>query len=103
MSSRHGGPTAFDAGLARALGATSLVAFALGGAGHDLHGRPDVSTVQLVELALIAAFVVWGLHRVLAGRPGYFTYFVIAFVTLWEGVTCSRRSVTASYCWRFRR
>ncbi len=76
-----------DAGLARGLGATSLVAFALGGVGHDLHGRPNVSTVQLVELALIAAFVVWGLHRVLVGRPGYFTYFVIAFVTLWEGVS----------------
>jgi hypothetical protein len=24
---------------------------------------------------------------VLLARPGYFTYFVIAFVTLWEGVT----------------
>ena len=39
-----------DAGLARALGATSLVAFALGGAGQDLHGRPNVSSTQLVEL-----------------------------------------------------
>jgi hypothetical protein len=44
-----------------------------------------VSVVQWITLALSFAFVAWGLWRVLFQRPGYFTYFVIAFVAIWEG------------------
>ncbi len=76
-----------DARLARGLGATSLIAFAVAGAGQDLHGRPTVSALQLVELGAILAFVVWALRRVLLQRAGYFGYFVIAGLALWEGAT----------------
>jgi hypothetical protein len=64
-----------------ALGAVSTIAL-----GRQLHGRPIVSAFQLVELGAILAFVGWGLFRVLFRRPGFFTYFVIAIVALWEGL-----------------
>ena len=44
-----------------------------------------MSVFQLVELAAILAFVVWGLFRVGFRRAGAFTYFGIAVVALWEG------------------
>jgi hypothetical protein len=74
-----------DALVARGLASVALVAFALGGLGRELHGRPTVSIWQAVELALILAFAAWGLRRVLFGRPGYFSFFVIAFAVIWEG------------------
>ncbi len=77
---------ALDQHVARALAVCALVAFALGGAAQDLHGRPTVSVVQLGELVVILAFAAWGLQRVLFGRPGFFTYLVLAFLSLWEGL-----------------
>jgi hypothetical protein len=78
---------ALDARIARGLGATSLIAFAVAGAARDLHGRPGVTALQLIELAVLLSFVAWGLRRVLLGEPGYFTYLVISFVALWEGIS----------------
>jgi hypothetical protein len=75
-----------DARVARVLGIATLLAFAVAAAGRQLHGRPAVSALQLIELALMLAFVAWGLRRVLWQRPGYFAYFVIAFAALWEGL-----------------
>jgi hypothetical protein len=75
-----------DARVAQVLGAGALIAFALGGAGQDLHGRPTVTVVQLVELAAILAFVAWALQRVLLARAGYFAYLVFALIALWEGL-----------------
>ncbi len=75
-----------DARLAQMLGAGALIAFALGGAGQNLHGRPTVTILQLAELAAIIAFVAWGLHRVLVRRAGYFLYLVFALIALWEGL-----------------
>jgi hypothetical protein len=77
--------SALDRSIARALAVAALIATAIGGAGRELHGRPMVSVGQLILLASILAFAVWGLRRVLLGRAGYFGYFVISFVTLWVG------------------
>ena len=46
-----------------------------------------MSVVQLIEMGIILAFVGWGLVRVLLRRArlGYFFYFLIAIVALWEG------------------
>ncbi len=77
--------SALDRSIARALAVAALIATAIGGAGRELHGRPTVSVGQLILLASILAFVVWGLRRVLLARAGYFGYFVISFVTLWVG------------------
>ena len=71
--------------VARALAIAALIATAAAGAGRELHGRPDVSVVQLITFAIIIAFVGWGLRRVLLETPGYFTYFAISFVAIWEG------------------
>ncbi len=74
-----------DLALARGLGIIGLSATTVAVVGRDLHGRPSVSVFQLIELAVVLAFVAWGLRRVLFGRPGYFTYLVIAIFALWQG------------------
>jgi hypothetical protein len=40
---------------------------------------------QLVELAVVLAFAIWAAFHVISNRPGYFPYFAVAFVALWEG------------------
>jgi hypothetical protein len=71
---------------ARVLALGALAAVVIAGLGRQLHGRPSVSAFQLVELAAILAFVGWGFVRVLFRPPGFFSYFVIAIVALWEGL-----------------
>ncbi|HTX32668.1 MAG TPA: hypothetical protein VMD09_14895 [Solirubrobacteraceae bacterium] len=75
----------FDGELSRGLGLTAVVAVSVAVLGRDLHGRPGVSVFELVELAAVLAFAVWALHRLLFVRHGYFTYFLIAIVALWQG------------------
>jgi hypothetical protein len=71
--------------MARSLAVTSLIAVVPAVLSKGLHGRPTVSALQLLELVLVLAFVVWALRRVLFQRPGYFMYFVIALVAIWQG------------------
>ena len=75
-----------NARLARVLGITTLLALAVAGAGRELHGHPNISPTQDVELAIILAFAAWGLYRLLLQKPGSITYFVIAFAALWQGI-----------------
>jgi hypothetical protein len=75
-----------DRSLARALGIGALIALSVAVLVRELHGRPTVSVFQMLELVVVLAFAVWGLHRVLFARHGYFTYFVIALVALWQGI-----------------
>ncbi len=71
--------------VARTLATVALVAVTIAGLGLQLHGRPAVSIFQLVELALILAFVAWGLWVTLLHSPGYFTIFLIAAGAIWAG------------------
>lgn len=48
-----------------------------------LHGRPTLSTWQLIEMAAVLAFVVWGAGRVVR-NPGFLTYYAIGFVAIWQ-------------------
>jgi hypothetical protein len=73
--------------IAGGLAITGLLAITVAATGHQLHGRPDVSAWQIAELVVIIAFVAWAMQRVLRGRAGYFTYFAIAFLALWQGLT----------------
>ena len=50
-----------------------------------MHGRPAIPAFHFVELALIVAFVLWALSRVLFRRSGYFTCFLIVVAALWAG------------------
>jgi hypothetical protein len=75
---------ALDLWTARALGVAALAAITIAAVGQGLHGRPTVSVFQLVELALVLAFVAWRMVRLLTGRSRYFSYLVIAIVALWE-------------------
>jgi hypothetical protein len=77
---------ALDARMARTLAVTALVSVAVAAIGQGLHGRPSVTGFQVGELVVVLAFAVWGVRKVVFGRPGYFAFFLIAFVALWEGV-----------------
>jgi hypothetical protein len=74
-----------DFNLARALAVVALLAIVAGGLGIELHGRPAISTFQLIMLALILCFVGWASARLARRRPGYFFFFVVAFASLWMG------------------
>ena len=43
----------------------------------------------MIMFAIILALVGLGLRRVLFQRPGYFSYFAISFLALWEGAQLS--------------
>jgi hypothetical protein len=74
-----------DQNLARAVALLTLAALAVGGAGHELHGRPEVSIAQWIFLGVLAAFVCYALVRLLTRPLGYFLALVIAFVAIWIG------------------
>ncbi len=77
---------ALDARVARTLGVGALVGLTIAGCARELYGRPTVSVLQYIELVILLAFVAWGARRVLFGSPGYFTYFLIGFAAVWQGV-----------------
>ena len=74
-----------DVLVARTLATAALIGVTIAGLGVQLHGRPGVSAFHLVELALILAFVAWGVWRAVLHRPGYFTAFLVAVGALWAG------------------
>jgi hypothetical protein len=74
-----------DLQLARALSVVALVGTGVAAAGRELHGRPGVSVFQMLTLAVIGAFVMWGSRRLLLRRARYSTYFAIGGVAIWEG------------------
>jgi hypothetical protein len=74
-----------DALVARGLANLALVCVLIAGLGLELHGRPAISVLQLIELALILAFVGWGFSRALLRQPGYFTCFLIGVGAVWAG------------------
>jgi hypothetical protein len=76
-----------DLRVARGLAVLALIAFALAGAGQQLHGRPSVSVGQVIVLALVLAFSAWGLRRIVLRRHGWFTFFIIAAAAIWEGAS----------------
>ena len=71
--------------IARWLGVAAIAGFSVAAVARGLHGRPGVPAGQVVELGVVLAFAAWALYRIVVDRPGYFPYFAIAFVALWEG------------------
>jgi hypothetical protein len=80
------GSAELDARVARGLGCACLLGTLAADIGRSLHGRPGVSAFQWVELVFVAVFVCWGLRQVLFGEPGFFSYFVVGSVAVWEGL-----------------
>ena len=76
-----------DERIARGLAATALAGFAVAVTGQQLHGRPSVSVGQEIVLAIALAFAVWGAWRLIRRRHGWFTFFIIAAVAIWEGAS----------------
>jgi hypothetical protein len=74
-----------DVRVARILAAVALAGFTVAGIGQQLHGRPNVSLGQEIILAFALAYVVWAVRRLILRRHGWFTFFLIAAVALWEG------------------
>ncbi len=75
-----------DRRMAVGLAGLALTGFAVASVGHQLHGRPVVSTGQLVVLGLELAFTAWGVVRLARGQPGWIALFVIAGGALWQGI-----------------
>lgn len=75
-----------DRRMARGLGIAAVIGLSAAVLARQLHGRPTVTVFQLIEIAIVLAFAVWALRRLLFTTPGYFLYFVIAIVALWQGV-----------------
>jgi hypothetical protein len=75
-----------DRRLANGLGMAAVIGLSAAVLARELHGRPSVTVFQLIELALVLAFALWALHRLLFTTPGYFVYFLIAIVALWQGI-----------------
>ncbi len=80
------GSAELDARVARALGVACLLGTLAADIGRSLHGRPGVTVFQWVEFAVVAGFVCWGLRQVLFRNAGFFSYFVIGSVAVWEGL-----------------
>jgi hypothetical protein len=76
-----------DERVARGLAALALAGFAVAVTGQQLHGRPSVSVGQGIVLAVALAFAAWAAWRLLVRRHGWFTFFVIAAVAIWEGAS----------------
>ncbi|HEY6526647.1 MAG TPA: hypothetical protein VIY10_22870, partial [Solirubrobacteraceae bacterium] len=76
-----------DERVARGLAATALAGFAVAVTGQQLHGRPSVSVGQVIILAVALAFAAWGAWRLVRRRHGWFTFFIIAAVAIWEGAS----------------
>ncbi len=76
-----------DERIARGLAATALAGFAVAVTGQQLHGRPSVSVGQEIVLAIALAFAAWGAWRLIRRRHGWFTFFIIAAVAIWEGAS----------------
>ncbi|HEY6396928.1 MAG TPA: hypothetical protein VIX82_05695 [Solirubrobacteraceae bacterium] len=75
-----------DALVARVCAIVALVGIGVAAVARGLHGRPDVGVFQLVEMGLLLALLGWLFVRVLRIRRGYFRFFAIAFIALWEGI-----------------
>jgi hypothetical protein len=76
-----------DERVARGLAALALAGFAVAVTGQQLHGRPSVSVGQGIVLAVALAFAAWAAWRLVTRRHGWFTFFVIAAVAIWEGAS----------------
>ena len=76
-----------DLRLARGLAAVALAAFTVAVTAQELHGRPTVSVGQELTLAVALAFVGWAASRLVRRRHGWFTFFLIAAVAIWEGAS----------------
>jgi hypothetical protein len=74
-----------DTRLARILATAALAGVSVAALARGLHGRPGLSVLQLIEVAVVLVFVGWATRRLLLERAGAFTYFLIAFVAIWEG------------------
>lgn len=76
-----------DERVARGLAAAALAGFTVAVIGQQLHGRPSVSVGQGVTLAVALAFAAWAAWRLVRRRHGWFTFFIIAAVAIWEGAS----------------
>jgi hypothetical protein len=64
-----------------------LAALAVGAVARELHGRPHVSTIQVVLLVLELAAIAVATGRLVTGRSGHVMSFITAFLSLWVGLT----------------
>jgi hypothetical protein len=87
LAARRLGRPELDERVARGLAALALAGFAVAVTGQQLHGRPSVSVGQGIVLAVALAFAAWAAWRLVTRRHGWFTFFLIAAVAIWQGAS----------------
>jgi len=78
---------ALDRRLGRLLMLALFALIAIGMAGRYLHGRPEISTGNLVLLGAILVALAAATGRVLSGRSGLLLLLATSIVSLWAGLT----------------
>ncbi len=73
--------------LARTVAGLTLFGITLAAIGRDLHGRPGMSVVGLVELTVITAMTTWTAWRVLRNRAGSVTFFLVSVAGIWQALS----------------
>lgn len=73
--------------LARTVAGLTLFGITLAAIGRDLHGRPGMSVVGLVELTVICALTAWTAWRVLRNRAGSVTFFLVSIAGIWQALS----------------
>jgi hypothetical protein len=86
MAARRVHRRELDVAVSRVLAFGALTGTALAGAGSELYGRPFVSSLQLILLAAIAAFVLSAARGVLSSSALNFWSFLTACAALWAGL-----------------
>lgn len=75
-----------DRRLADLLGAAALISLVVLSIGRDLHGRPGLSVLGLIELSVVLAFAAVVLVRLIRRRASYLVLLMIGVVALYEGI-----------------
>ena len=86
LAARRVRDATLDVRLGLGLSVAALAGTVVAAVGKELHGRPTVSILQYLTLAVVLAFVVWAARELWRGRARYFTYFAVGFVAIWQGL-----------------
>lgn len=81
--------TGLNRRLARSLAFLLLTLLAIAALGRQLHGRPTVGALQVVELVIALALIGAAGRWLTASRTARAPLFAIAFVSLWVGLVFS--------------
>jgi hypothetical protein len=76
-----------DGAVGGIVASLALLGIVLAAIGRGFHGRPGLSGFGVFEFVVVVALAGWAAWRMAGRRPPAPTFFVIAAVAFWEGLT----------------